>query len=544
MVLVQMGLSVNIVCAQVLDSLFGLPFSFEPPAAIYGTTSAGYDNRDSRAYAVLHLSDGKIILAGHTSGNDGTDLAFLRLLPNGHYDETFAPGGLLRLDMGYYADSCLAAVLNEEGKIVVAGCARQQNEVQYRGLVARMNVNGQIDTSFGNNGHVIIDLPADYEVITKVVALQDGRIIIAGNAYYGNSVHFADSTQVFVGRLWASGAVDSTFGNNGFVYRQFDSNCRSSLLGDIAVDTEGRIIISGASFFLYPEVFMPGLYCSHLVNVYRMMPDGQLDSSFGNAGRLTLTRAQGRAKALHTGANNEILLAGSVTNFQNLFRPVHTYFGRIQPMGSMDSSFAFQGNFIRFIIGGIFPAAPFDLLEFEQHYYVGQEDNAHGNSTAFGLLRFSRDGEWDMSFGENGIFRTSFLMPYTGGRVSQLSTVDSSSIFISGYHRNFRDHMFIAKINLTDVVSSTGNHAFDQRIKVFPNPVSGGRLYFDVSGLVSEGPLQIRLSDMQGRQVLQQANVPTGGVQSLDVVHLPTGMYVLEIYGSSYKNVEKVIIQR
>jgi hypothetical protein len=82
--------------------------------------------------------------------------------------------------------------------------------------------------------------------------------------------------------------------------------------------------------------------------------------------------------------------------------------------------------------------------------------------------------------------------------------------------------MFIAKIKLNNVVSSTAETVLP-KVKVFPNPVSGGRLYFDLSGLVSEGHAHIRMSDMQGRQVLQQSNVPTGGVQSLDVIPSASG---------------------
>ncbi|MBX2926399.1 MAG: hypothetical protein KF852_01070 [Saprospiraceae bacterium] len=118
-------------------------------------TGSNFNNRSNRCYAALHLPDGKIMLAGHTSGSDGTDLALVRLLPNGHYDESAGPGGRMRINLGNHADICLAAVLDGEGRIVVAGCARQQGPLGYTGLVARTDINGQVDTQFGNNGHVI-----------------------------------------------------------------------------------------------------------------------------------------------------------------------------------------------------------------------------------------------------------------------------------------------------------------------------------------------------------------------------------------------------
>jgi len=540
-------LSTGILQAQVLDSLFGVPYSFTLVHFTPGATSSDFINRDDRCYAALHLPGGKIILAGHTSSADGTDMALLHLLSDGTYDEGVGPGGRIRTNFGHYADSCVAAVLDAEGRILTAGATHEQGQIMFNILVARTDTLGRPDSLFGNNGSVVIDLPPTREIITKIIPLPDGRILIAGDAYYGDDYYFPDSTRILVGRLWPDGSVDTSFGNNGFFYLQFDSGCNSSMLGDIAVDSEGRVLVSGASYFIYPLYFFPTTTCWHVVDLFRYTSGGLPDNSFGTGGKLTLPHTQGHASVLHIGNNDEIVPAGSVTNFEDLHTPVHIYLGRVLAGGTMDSTFAYYGRFIRHINGGVGPAAPSDLLELADHYYMGFEDDAQGTGLYFGLLRFSKTGAWDMSFGNNGVFNTEGLLPYIGGEVTQISTVDSNYIFISGYHQTTalqKNNMFIAKVKLNNVVSAAEAVKEESKLRIFPNPVSGGVLNVDYSGFADEGLVQLRLSDMQGRLLWQRQVPAPGGIGQADVSQLPPGMYVLEVSNGVQRAVRRVVVAR
>lgn len=512
-------------------------------------TAVNFNNRDDRCYAALHLPGGKIILAGHTSGADGTDMALLHLLSDGTYDEGVGPGGRIRTNFGHYADSCVAAVLDAEGQILTAGATHEQGQIMFNILVARTDTLGRPDSLFGNNGSVVIDLPPTREIITKIIPLPDGRILIAGDAYYGDDYYFPDSTRILVGRLWPDGSVDTSFGNNGFFYLQFDSGCNSSMLGDIAVDSEGRVLVSGASYFIYPLNFFPHPQCWHVVDLFRYTSEGLPDNSFGPAGKFTLPHTQGRARVLHIGNNDEIVLAGSVTNFEDLHIPVHVYLGRVLTEGVMDSAFAYYGGFTRHINGGLFPAAPSDLLELADHYYMGFEDDAHGDGTsvAFGLIRFSKSGERDMNFGYNGLFNTRNWVPYYGGDVTQISTIDSNHIFISGFYwpelSEQKNNMFIAKVKLNNVVSASEAVKAESKLRIFPNPVSGGVLNVDYSGFADEGFVQLRLSDMQGRLLWQRQVPAPGGIGQADVSQLPPGMYVLEVSNGAQRAVRRVVVR-
>jgi len=71
------------------------------------------------------------------------------------------------------------------GKIVVAGTTRS-----YRGedfALARYNVNGSLDASFGSGGKVTTDYTGDDDAAIALVLQTDGKLVAAGGAKVGGS---------------------------------------------------------------------------------------------------------------------------------------------------------------------------------------------------------------------------------------------------------------------------------------------------------------------------------------------------------------------
>ncbi|MCC6459880.1 MAG: hypothetical protein IT260_05400, partial [Saprospiraceae bacterium] len=355
---------------QVPDSTFGVPSSYVgsefPFPAI---TGCDFDGREDRCFTSLFLPSGKIILAGHSQGPDGTDFALVRLLQDGKFDSLAGPEGQMRIDLGYSNDSCLAAALYETDRIVMGGCVTLPGQEGYTILVARVDVDGQLDTTFGAKGQLSINLPTNNEMVTKMLSLPDGKILIAGNAFYGTSFDFPDSTAVFVGRLQADGQIDSTFGTNGFIYPRYEYTCKSSLLGDILLDKNSRIVLSGGSYSPYPGFYNIDDMCTHNIHICRYLPDGQADPTFGNNGVQELPFTEGRANALHVDEDGKIIVAGVITDL--LTDPIYTFIARLLSDGSPDSSFAKNGRFVKFILGVSSSTEPIDILNINGCYYVG-----------------------------------------------------------------------------------------------------------------------------------------------------------------------------
>jgi uncharacterized delta-60 repeat protein len=124
--------------------------------------------------AVLVQPDRKIVVAGNANGS--AKMTVTRLLPNGTPDTTFDGDGTATIDFGSLADVANGAVLQPDGKIVVAGYTQAVNSPT---AVARLNANGSPDTTFGAAGKVIVDFGV--ATFGNAVALQpNGRIVVAG----------------------------------------------------------------------------------------------------------------------------------------------------------------------------------------------------------------------------------------------------------------------------------------------------------------------------------------------------------------------------
>jgi uncharacterized delta-60 repeat protein len=127
--------------------------------------------------AVLVQPDRKIVVAGNASGS--AVMTVTRLNPNGSLDTTFDGDGTATIDFGALSDITGGAVLQPDGKIVVAGSS------QAGVAVARLNPNGSMDTTFGAAGKANVD----FGVATfgfAVARQPNGRIVVAGQRTGGD----------------------------------------------------------------------------------------------------------------------------------------------------------------------------------------------------------------------------------------------------------------------------------------------------------------------------------------------------------------------
>ena len=114
-------------------------------------------------------------------------LAGLLLLPAslmaqqaGDLDSSFGAGGKVLIDIGGDNDEGSAVALQRDGKIVVAGSSFNAAAGFVEFAVVRYLPDGNLDTSFSGDGLVTTSF-GNINAITHTVALQpDGKIIAAG----------------------------------------------------------------------------------------------------------------------------------------------------------------------------------------------------------------------------------------------------------------------------------------------------------------------------------------------------------------------------
>ena len=204
---------------------------------------------DSAAQALAVQPDGKILAAGSATMNNKDDCCFLvaRLNPDGTLDSSFGSGGRLIAQMGAGStpfSEGLALALQPDGKVVVGG--RGSDSAGNDGfLVARLNTDGSLDSSFGSGGDVRTQLAQGGSPPTSRVRalalLPNGKILAAGGATDSNG-----KDAVLVARLNSNGGFDPRFRGTGSLVTQIGPFPGSGADG-MALEPGGEFVISGAT---------------------------------------------------------------------------------------------------------------------------------------------------------------------------------------------------------------------------------------------------------------------------------------------------------
>jgi uncharacterized delta-60 repeat protein len=190
------------------------------------------------------IQDGKILVAGDWSTSGGErDWFVARFETDGDPDPLFGGGdGFATFDFGGSdsLDNALAVLSN--GKIVIAGYHRETSGNVYSLVLARLNNNGTLDTSFaGGQGYVMKSYGfangvAPYDLLVQ----PDGKIVVAGGAYVNNQ-----DCDVAVWRFKAGGKKDTTFSGDGMALNNVAPGCDEAWR--ISRESNGAILVGGWS---------------------------------------------------------------------------------------------------------------------------------------------------------------------------------------------------------------------------------------------------------------------------------------------------------
>ena len=162
---------------------------------------------------VLVQPDGKIVVCGYTAIDGVIRPILARMNATGSLDTTFGKGGIVNTVMLPGATECYG-MARQGADYIVAGYGRgaDPNE-KVDMLIERIKADGTWDSSFGSAGIARIDIAKEDDRARSVVALPDGRILVAGSGK--RTASNADALLVMLSK---DGAPDPAFGEKGLLF--------------------------------------------------------------------------------------------------------------------------------------------------------------------------------------------------------------------------------------------------------------------------------------------------------------------------------------
>ncbi|MBN8704265.1 MAG: T9SS type A sorting domain-containing protein [Bacteroidetes bacterium] len=230
-------------------------------------------NNSDKALAMKVYPDGKILLAGQAYSAGITSFLVMKLKEDGNYDTSFSGDGItLTTNIGPGGtDNLTGMAVDANGKIYLAGTAMQSDFKDFLAVV-KINANGSRDNTFGTSSKVVI--PA-YNDRVKVAVQDDGKIILGSNIYQNQKSDF------HLVRLNTNGTIDTTFGEKGFVIKNYGNVY--NFFSDLTIQSDGKILMTG---------FLDMLVSPAEMLIARFNADGSTDESYGTGGSVQIKPAQ------------------------------------------------------------------------------------------------------------------------------------------------------------------------------------------------------------------------------------------------------------
>ncbi len=167
-----------------------------------GLAEAAFNNGWDEANDLAVQPDGRIIVAGIADGPNVVKVKFgiVRYLDSGMRDQSFGGDGLVTVEFPDGNGTAEGVFVDPDGRILVGGGV---GGAGVRAGLARLTSDGQLDSSFGSNGITVTPAPVHKQIAYSKI---DEKYVAAGWFHVVGAA---------VARFNVDGSVDTTFGSSG-----------------------------------------------------------------------------------------------------------------------------------------------------------------------------------------------------------------------------------------------------------------------------------------------------------------------------------------
>ncbi len=431
----------------------------------------GMGNDTCRAIAVQ--PDGRIILVGSAISAFRSDIAVVRLLPDGSLDSNFGTDGKILVNYGHYFNRLHNTLILPDDKILVSSQGYNYDLERSYSEITRLLPDGQVDSTFGQNGFITLSSDYQYSSFTAMARQTDGKILAGGSITVKNGFN----SDIAIYRLLPDGEIDTAFGVQGKAQTDFFQ--RHDNINALLQLPDGKILAAGSVEDMVD-------YKDRMA-IVRYLPDGTLDPSFGDNGVriIHFGNSGSYARQIYLQEDGKILLCGAISDF---FGSYNAVLARLMPDGSPDLAFGDNGTVKLPYDSGIKYQAFFDVCTQTDGKIaaVGFEEESNSPYSASKMLMalFLPNGTPDASFGNGGRQILSY-----GGSANNLLRDNQGNLLVAGstWDGDDRDSIVLFRFR----PDGSPDRCFGQNGKIVWSPTQFVAYYFFNSalGLQSNGEI-------------------------------------------------------
>ena len=447
------------------------------------------------AYNLGKQSDDKLIVVGGSEINGENQSIIIRFLPNGDLDTTFGNNGFSYNNN--YSSYNFAKIQNDD-KIIV-GANYYDNGV-YSFSLTRFLPNGDVDISFANNG----TLNPFSDGFFKGIIFQDNETFTVAGRVLNNAIY-----EIALKRFFINGTIDTSFGNNGTVTTAIGNEATS--IKSFELLNDGKIIVAAKITD----------YNSSSYVLLKYLFDGSLDENYGSNGVLELNIDQSFGIGnLAVYEDDKAVLMASIWDPVEETRDI--FITRYLPNGSIDTSFNTNGSISIYSTNLLITRM---IVQGNQRLLVyGVSNNPFEGGGPTVILRYDINGNMDTSFNFSPLGSEQFvgdmILKETGEIVCLSSTPwynGPEDIVLESYNNN--------PLGISENII--------KRFTTYPNPSDG---IFNISHDFSTSDINYQISDITGK-IIHQGTLSNDRTQ-IDISQFENGIYLFTSEGSTIRLVK------
>ena len=480
-----------------------------------GIAIADFENFAENASFLGQQTDGKLMVGGRYDIPffGGTDTFMLaRLYENGTLDTTYGTAGLANFRVVGWPEGM--AVQEDNKTIIVGGYNATDNN--FRAI--RLDEEGNLDSSFGNNGTVSLHFGNHLAICEGILLLPDGKILLVGRFYEDSNNYWP-----MLVRLLTDGSPDTDFGDNGVVYYQ-EAPFTRSWINDAQIQPDGKILLAGSR-----EAFSSG---PRGWTMWRFLPDGTIDTTYGQEGAVSMVMGtqngyDEKISQIAIQADGAVVVNGYFPTDLG-YRAILT---RYHQDGTLDLDFGEEG-----ILVSSFPDVAVHrlghiIIQPDQKILIAGSGSLEGDETAgTGNLQFTRflpDGTPDPDFDDNGLY-TAVAVDFTYSTSTMILVEEDRAVVVGRAYPigdNLRSKIFAARLYYGPEIVAVSAPTTKEAWLLAPNPCQD---VLRISAVKTTAPpiVRLRLFNSMGQLALTASGQY---LSEVSIGHLSAGSYWLEM---------------